>query len=143
MPPARTCRGRIFAARSQRNIGGDVVEVQVFGTQKNQETRRALRFWSERRIRVHFVDLLERAASKGELQRFAQKFGLTALIDRTSRRYEELGLAAARLSDERWMLQLVEEPLLLAQPLTRAGNRLTVGPAESDWKAWMAEEKAK
>jgi len=113
----------------------------VFGTQKHQETRRALRFWSERRIRVHFVDLLERAASKGELQRFAQKFGLTALIDRSSRRYQELGLAAARLSDERWMSQLVEEPLLLAQPLTRAGKRLSIGRAEDEWKAWVAEEK--
>jgi arsenate reductase-like glutaredoxin family protein len=119
------------------------LEVQVFGTQKHQETRRALRFWSERRIRVHFVDLLERPASKGELQRFVQKFGLTALIDRSSRRYGELGLAAARLSDERWMLQLMEEPLLLVQPLTRAGSRLSIGRAEDDWKAWVAEEKAK
>lgn len=125
------------------NIGGGGVEVQVFGTQKHQETRRALRFWSERRVRVHFVDLLERAASKGELQRFVQKFGLTALIDLTSKRYAELGLAAARLSDERWMFQLIEEPLLLVQPLTRSGNRLSIGRAEAEWKAWVAEEKAK
>ncbi|MEY2733189.1 MAG: hypothetical protein RL340_248, partial [Gemmatimonadota bacterium] len=36
------------------------VEVQIFGTQKSQDTRRALRFWSERRVKVHFVDLKER-----------------------------------------------------------------------------------
>ena len=123
------------------NIGGNGLEVQVFGTQKSQETRRALRFWSERRVRVHFVDLKERAASKGELQRFAQKFGLSALIDKESRRYGELGLSAARLSDERWMSQLVEEPFLLKQPLTRMGNRLSIGLAESDWKAWVEAEK--
>jgi arsenate reductase-like glutaredoxin family protein len=118
------------------------VEVQVFGTQKNQDTRRALRFWSERRIRVHFVDLLERAASKGELQRFVQKFGMTALIDRNSRRYTELGLGVARLSDESWLERLCDEPLLLVQPLTRSGKMLTVGLAESEWSEWIAAERA-
>lgn len=118
------------------------MEVQVFGTQKNQDTRRALRFWSERRVKVHFVDLNERAASKGELQRFVQKFGITALIDRDSRRYADLGLGAARLGDERWFQYLVDEPLLLAQPLTRFGSKLTVGHAEPEWKTWIAAERS-
>ncbi len=118
------------------------MEVQVFGTQKNQDTRRALRFWSERRIRVHFVDLLERAASKGELQRFVQKFGVSALIDLKSRRYEDLGLGAARMSDEAWLERLCVEPLLLVQPLTRSGKRLSVGLAESEWRAWVDAERA-
>lgn len=91
-------------------------------------------------MRVHFVDLKERAASKGELQRFAQKFGLTAMINRDSRRYAELGLGAARLSDERWLQQLVDEPFLLVQPLTRSGNRLSIGSAEDEWKTWVAAE---
>ena len=117
------------------------VEVQIFGTQKSQDTRRALRFWSERRVKVHFVDLKERAASKGELQRFVQKFGLTALIDKTSKRYQDLGLGVSRLSDERWLTLLTEEPLLLVQPLTRWGGKLTLGVAESDWAAWVAVER--
>ena len=117
------------------------MEVQVFGTQKNQDTRRALRFWSERRIKVHFVDLNERAASKGELQRFVQKVGLTPLIDKSSRRYQDLGLGAARVGDERWMQYFVDEPLLLTQPLTRFGSKLTVGLAESEWKAWVDGER--
>lgn len=87
------------------------------------------------------MDLTERGASKGELQRFVQKFGLTALIDRDSRRHAELGLGAARLSEERWMQQLVDEPLLLLQPLTRSGNRLSIGSAVDEWKAWVAAEK--
>lgn len=118
------------------------MEVQVFGTQKHQDTRRALRFWSERRVKVHFVDLLERAASKGELQRFVQKFGITALIDRESRRYADLGLSVARMSDDRWFQQLLDEPLLLAQPLTRFGSKLTIGPAEPEWKTWVAAERS-
>lgn len=119
------------------------MEVQVFGTQKNQDTRRALRFWSERRVKVHFVDLTERAASKGELQRFVQKFGLTAMIDRTSRRYQDLGLGASRLPDERWLTLLTEEPLLLSQPLTRFGGKLTIGLAESEWKGWVDAERTR
>jgi len=119
------------------------VEVQVFGTQKNQDTRRALRFWSERRVKVHFVDLKERAASKGELQRFVQKFGLTPLIDKESKRYQELGLGASRLSDERWLTMLSEEPLLLQQPLTRFGGKLTLGVAESEWAGWVESERVK
>ncbi len=117
------------------------MEVQVFGTQKNQDTRHALRFWSERRIKVHFVDLKERAASKGELQRFVQKFGLTPLIDRASRRYQDLGLGAARLSDERWLTLLTEEPLLLTQPLTRCGGKLTLGLDVAAWTGWIDAER--
>ena len=117
------------------------MEVQIFGTQKNQDTRRALRFWSERRVKVHFVDLKERPASKGELQRFVQKFGLTPLIDRTSKRYQELGLGVARLSDDRWLTLLTQEPTLLAQPLTRWGGKLTLGVDEPTWTEWVAMER--
>jgi arsenate reductase len=119
------------------------VEVQVFGTQKSQDTRKALRFFSERRIKVHFVDLKERAASRGELTRFVQRFGVTALIDKDSLRYQDLGLGATRYSDERWIQQLCDEPLLLRQPLTRAGSKLSIGLAEDDWKRWIEEAKAK
>jgi arsenate reductase (glutaredoxin) len=113
--------------------------VQIFGTKKSSDTRKAQRFFAERRISVHFVDLAERAASVGELRRFAQKFGVRALIDRDARRYRELGLGAAVLSDERWLETLVEEPLLLRMPLVRHGNQLTVGLAEAEWRAWTAQ----
>ena len=112
------------------------MEVQIFGVRKNPETRKALRFFAERRVKTHFVDLQERAASQGELRRFAQKFGLEAVVDRGSRRYADLGLAAARLSDERWLDRLVEEPLLLRMPLVRYQQRLTVGDAEPTWREW-------
>ena len=114
------------------------MEVQVFGTKKSAETRKALCFFAERRVRTHFVDLAERAASRGELIRFAQKFGTQALVDESSRRYGELGLRAARYGDERWLAVLVDEPLLLRMPLVRHGNALTVGAAEDTWKSWLA-----
>jgi arsenate reductase-like glutaredoxin family protein len=114
------------------------MEVQVFGTKKCTDTRKALRFFAERRIKTHFVDLAERAASLGELTRFAQKFGVGALIDASSRRYAALGLATARYSDERWLDRLVEEPLLLKTPLVRWQNKLTIGSAEETWRGWVA-----
>ena len=113
--------------------------VQIFGTKKSSDTRKAQRFFSERRVPVHFVDLAERAASLGELRRFAQKFGVRALIDSESPRFRELGLGAAMLSDDGWLDTLVDDPLVLRMPLVRRGNDLTIGLAEEVWRAWMAK----
>jgi arsenate reductase-like glutaredoxin family protein len=113
------------------------MDVQIFGVKKSSDTRKALRFFAERRIKTHFVDLAERAASRGELLRFAQKFGVAALVDETAGRYAELGLRTARYGDERWLEILVDEPLLLKLPLVRRGNALTIGAAESTWKSWL------
>ncbi len=113
------------------------MEVQIFGVKKNSNTRKALRFFSERRIQTHFVDFKVRSPSPGELRRFVQKFGVDAVMDRTSARFADLGLHHARYSDDRWLEKLAEEPLLLEQPLVRFGSRLTVGVAEDAWKDWM------
>lgn len=113
------------------------MNIQIFGTKKSPETRKALRFFAERRIATHFVDLNERAASPGELKRFAQKFGVQALVDREGRRFKDLGLAHSHLSDERWLQKLADEPLLLRVPLVRHENRLTIGDAELEWKRWL------
>ena len=114
------------------------MEVQVFGTRKSPDTRKALRFFAERRVKTHFVDLQERAASAGELRRFVQKFGVVAMLDRQSRRFADLGLGAARLSDDGWLDKLVAEPLLLRMPLVRHGGQLTVGDATETWQTWTA-----
>ena len=117
------------------------MEVQVFGTKKSADTRKALRFFSERRIQTHFVDLDVRAASLGELKRFAQKFGVQALIDRQSKRFLNLGLGHSHFSDERWLDKLAAEPLILRQPLVRWQNRLTIGADENEWGRWIDESK--
>ena len=115
------------------------MEIQVFGVRKSSDTRKALRFFSERRIKTHFVDLNERPASAGELKRFAQKFGIGALIDSESARFQDLGLRHARMSDETWLSKLVDEPLLLKVPLVRNGHQLTIGLDEKTWKEWTAK----
>ncbi len=112
------------------------MEVQIFGTRGCADTRKALRFFSERRIRTHFVDLKVRAASRGELKRFAQKYGVEALIDRGSKRLEALGLHQASYGDDRWLGILEGEPLLLRTPLVRGGKHLSLGIDEEAWRRW-------
>ena len=123
------------------------MEVQIFGVKKSADTRKALRFFSDRRIRAHFVDLDDRPAAAGELKRFAQRFGVEALLDRESSTFGDLGLKHARMSEERWLEKLIDEPRLLRMPLVRqlgpqGGSRLTIGLAEQDWKRWVEETKA-
>ena len=114
------------------------MEVQIFGVKKSADTRKAQRFFSDRRIKAHFVDLDEKAPAAGELKRFIQKFGIEALVDREGKRFQELGLRHATLSEARWIDKLMLEPLLLKLPLVRqlGGNGLTIGLAEATWKEW-------
>ena len=113
------------------------VQVQIFGTKKNADTRKALRFFAERRVKVHFVDLAERAASLGELRRFSQKFGIEALLDRESKRFLELGLRPALYGEEKWLTVLADEPGLLRQPLVRLQHKVAIGVQETLWKEWL------
>lgn len=115
------------------------MEVQVFGVKKSADTRKALRFFAERRIRAHFVDLVERSMSAGEIERFIQRFGLEGVLDRSSKRFEELGLKHSTVSAGRWVDRLIEEPLLLRLPLVRRlgqPSAITVGMAEDVWRQW-------
>ena len=112
-------------------------QVQIFGTRKSADTRKALRFFAERRILTHFVDLQERAPALGELRRFAERFGAQSLVDRDSRRFLDLGLQRSLYSDDWWLRRLAEEPAMLRQPLVRFGPRVSVGLAESTWREWL------
>ncbi len=115
------------------------MEVQIFGVRKSANTRKALRFFAERRVKTHFVDLMQRPAAKGELRRFIQKFGIDAILDTGSKRFQELGLRYTRLSEESWLDKLSAEPLLLRVPLVRNSAQLSVGDDEEAWKKWMEQ----
>ena len=110
------------------------MEVQIFGTRGSKDTQKALRFFKERRITTHFVDLEQRRASAGELRRFGQKFGWPALIDRAGKRYQERRLRLTGLSESQILPLLEADSLLLVTPLLRAGNELAVGWDEDHWR---------
>ena len=113
-------------------------QVQVFGTRKSADTRKALRFFAERRILTHFVDFQERAPALGELRRFSERFGVSSLVDRDSRRFLDLGLQRSMYSDDWWLQRLTEEPAMLKQPLVRFGKHVSVGLDESTWREWLS-----
>ncbi len=113
------------------------MDVQIFGVKNDSDTRKAERFFKERRVPIHFVDFKVRGPAKGELQRFVQKFGGDAVIDRNAKRFKALGLQTAYYSDERWVSIALEEPLILRMPLVRCGKELSVGHAEDRWREWV------
>jgi arsenate reductase-like glutaredoxin family protein len=115
-----------------------VRQVQVFGTKKSADTRKALRFFAERRIVTHFVDFQERGPALGELRRFSERFGVSSLVDRESRRFLDLGLQRSMHSDDWWLKRLTEEPGMLKQPLVRFGHRVSVGLDENTWREWLS-----
>ncbi|MGD2045816.1 MAG: ArsC/Spx/MgsR family protein [Gemmatimonadota bacterium] len=114
------------------------MEVQIFGVKNDAATRKALRFFKERRVKVHFMDFKQRNPSEGELKRFFQRFGEEKLVDRDAKRFQALGLQTAYYGDERWLEIACDEPTILKMPLVRAGNRLTVGHDEDSWKEWTS-----
>lgn len=119
-----------------------MIRVQVFGFHDCQETRKAQRFFKERGVPVHFVDMRERPAARGELRRFAEKLGAAALIDRAGPRFKALGLHVAGDSPERLVERALGEPRLLRTPLVRCGHRVAIGYRPDDWQAWMDEARA-
>ena len=84
----------------------------------------------------------ERPASKGELRRFADRFGAAALIDKDGARYKAMGLRVALDSPARLLERALTEPRLLRTPLVRNGGKVTVGYVPDDWQAWVDAAKS-
>ena len=107
--------------------------VQIFGLKSSQPTRAAERFFKERRIPIHFVDLKGKPMSAGELKRFADRFGLAALLDTDSAAWIDAGLKYMKMSDAEMVSRITKEPKLLRLPLVRCGNKLSIGQNEEFW----------
>ena len=115
--------------------------ILVFGMEDNQATRGALRFFRERRIVVHFVDLRKKPIAAGELRRFTDRLGAAALLDTESRPYREGGLAYLTTDGAGIIARLLADVRLLRLPLVRYGDDVTAGRAEDAWRAWLARPK--
>ena len=115
--------------------------IQVFGLEDSNATRAALRFFRERRIVVHFVDVRKKPIAAGELRRFTDRLGAAALLDTESRAYKEQGLAYLSTDSTGIAARLLADPRLLKLPLVRYGDDVTAGKDETTWKAWLARPK--
>ncbi len=112
--------------------------VQIFGVKSSQATRAAERFFKERRIPIQLVDLKQKPMAPGEINRFIQRFGLTALLDSEGKAFIDAGLKYLKVSDTELLAKIEREPKLLRLPLVRAAGRLSIGLDEESWKAMIA-----
>jgi len=113
-----------------------IMNIQIIGTKKCNGTKKAQRFFKERRINFHFKDLAEKGLSKGELDNICRVYDSEELLDTNSKQYKKRGLEfmVFNLEDE-----LLAEPLLLKTPIVRNGNKVTLGVDEQIWGEWIKE----
>lgn len=111
------------------------MNIQIFGTKKCADTRKAERYFKERRIKYQFIDLNQKALSKGELSSVKAKVGLASLINKESKEYERLNLQHIRTDSTREEI-LIDNPKLYNTPIVRNGKDATVGYQPEVWKNW-------
>jgi arsenate reductase-like glutaredoxin family protein len=112
--------------------------VQVFGTPDSQATRAAQRFFKERRVEIHFVDVRRKPMAPGELRRFVDRLGARAIADPDSKAWRDAGLGYLRMGDDELADRVLADQGLLRLPLVRIGNGVAAGKDEAAWKSLLA-----
>lgn len=112
--------------------------IQIFGTKKCKDTAKALRFFRERGIETHMVDLAEKGMSKGELANICRQVPAEELIDKNSKEYEKRNLKYIVHNIEE---ELLADPLLFRTPVVRYGKNSSAGYTPEIWKRWADEIK--
>ena len=112
------------------------MNIQIFGTKKSADTRKAERFFKERGIKYQYVDLKEKGLSKGEFNFVKQAIGgIDKLIDENSKDKDMLALIKY-IADEDKEEKILENQQVLVQPIVRNGKKATVGYQPDEWKSW-------
>ena len=112
------------------------MNIQIFGTKKSSDTRKAERFFKERGIKFQFVDLKEKAMSKGEFQSVLQAVGgLDAMIDQNCKDKDLLALIKYIAAEDKAQ-KVLENQSVLKLPVVRNGKDATVGYQPEVWKTW-------
>ncbi|MCF8261788.1 MAG: arsenate reductase family protein [Melioribacteraceae bacterium] len=108
--------------------------IQIFGTKKCSDTKKAERFFKERGIKPHFRDLNEKGIAPGELKNISAKIDLEDLIDREGKQFKKRGMQYMVFDPEE---ELLSDPLLLKTPIVRNGQNATIGYEPDVWKSWL------
>ena len=109
------------------------MNIQIFGKQKCFDTKKAERYFKERRIKYQFIDVLRYGMSRGELNSVKNAVGLEAMIDKND---EDYPLVQYLASDEAKLDKLYEDAYLIKTPIVRNGKQATVGYCPEIWKTW-------
>ena len=113
------------------------MNIQIFGTKKCNDTKKAQRFFKERGIKFQFIDMLDKGMSKGEFDSVLKAVGdIDKLIDLKAKG-ETADLLKYLGSIEEKREKLLEEPALIAAPVVRNGRQATVGFQPDVWKTWQ------
>ena len=119
-----------------------MLNVQIFGLKNSHATRAAERFFKERGVTLHVIDLAQKGMSVGELRNVATRVGgIEQLIDREGKRYLDRGLKYAAPTGPRIEQMLADDPLLLRTPIARSEGRATVGYAADVWQRWIDDAR--
>lgn len=111
------------------------MNIQIFGVSKCFDTKKAERYFKERRIKYQLIDLAQKGMSKGELQSVKSAVGLKDLIDSSSKEFERLNIKHI-MSDQIKEELLLNNPKLFKTPIVRNGRQATVGYQPEVWKNW-------
>ena len=114
------------------------MNIQIFGFNGCSNTRKAQRFFKERNIRFHFVDMDRKPVSPGELRSIAASVPADELIDRDGKAYVEGGYSYREFDI---IEEVLENQRLLKTPLVRNGSKAAVGYDPSVWTEWLREAK--
>lgn len=112
------------------------MNIQIFGKAKCFDTKKAERYFKERRIKYQFIDVVKYGMSKGEYNSVKNAVGgIKNLIDEKSKAYEDN--YCAYLSSELALEEkLLENPAMFRTPIVRNGKKATVGYCPDVWKTW-------
>lgn len=110
------------------------MNIQIFGASKSFDTRKAERWFKERRIKYQYIDVPSKGLSPREYQSVKQKVGFEALVDTKSRAYEACYMAYLTLDAQEE--KLLEHPELFRTPIVRNGKEATVGYCPEVWATW-------
>ena len=112
------------------------MNIQIFGTKKSFDTKKAQRYFKERRIKVQFIDLKEKEMSKGELQSVMRAVGgIDAVIDPNAKDQDTVALITY-LAESQKFDKLLENQQILREPIVRNGQKATVGYCPDVWETW-------
>jgi arsenate reductase-like glutaredoxin family protein len=114
--------------------GEQAMNIQIFGSSKSFDSKKAERWFKERRIKYQYIDLPTKGLSPREYQSVKQKVGFSALVNTKCRAYEELFMAYVTPSAQEE--KLLEHPELFQTPIVRNGREATVGYCPEIWSTW-------
>lgn len=116
------------------------MNIQIFGRKKCFDTKKAERFFKERKVKYQFIDINEKPMSKGEMNNILRCIDTNVLINIKSKEYTKLNLDKIRSKEMKSEL-LLKNQGLMNTPVVRNGKEATVGFREDIWKIWIDENK--